>query len=46
MKRNIHALQVLVGKPEGKRQIERRRYIWKDNIKIRLKKLDGKSGVD
>jgi hypothetical protein len=46
MEENRHALQVLVGKPEGKRQLERRRCIWEENIKILLKKLDGKSGVD
>ena len=46
MEENRHSLQVLVGKPEGKKQLERRRCRWEDNIKMLLKKLDGKSGVD
>jgi hypothetical protein len=29
--------RVLVGKPEGKKPLERRRHKWEDNIKINLK---------
>jgi hypothetical protein len=35
-KRKVH--RVLVGRPEGKRQLERRRCRWKDNIKKILQK--------
>ena len=31
--------RVLVGKPEGKRPLERPRYRWVDNIKMDLQKM-------
>jgi hypothetical protein len=37
MMRNAH--KILVGKPEGKRQLERPRYRWKDNIKTGLRRI-------
>ena len=35
------AYKVLVGKPEGRRSLERSRRRWKDNIKINLREWDG-----
>jgi hypothetical protein len=35
---------ILVGKPEGKRPVERRRRRWEDNIKMVLEEIVG--GVD
>jgi hypothetical protein len=35
----------LVGKPEGKRPLERPRRTWEDNIKMDLKKV-GSEGMD
>jgi hypothetical protein len=32
--------RVLVGKPEGKRPLERTRHRWEDNIKMHLRKWD------
>jgi hypothetical protein len=45
-KRN--AYMILVGKPEGKRPLERRRCRWVDNIKIDLRKIrwDGMDWID
>jgi hypothetical protein len=37
--------RVLVGKPEGKRQLGRRRRRWEDNIKMELQEL-GLGGMD
>jgi hypothetical protein len=37
--------RVLVGKPEGKRPLERPRRIWKDNIKMDLQEV-GCGGTD
>ena len=37
--------RVLVGKPEGKRPLERSRRRWKDNIKMDLQEV-GCGGVD
>jgi hypothetical protein len=34
--RNENAYKVLVGKLEGKRQLETLRYRWEDNIKMHL----------
>jgi hypothetical protein len=31
--------EILVGKPEGKRQLGRHRHIWEDNIKIDLQEV-------
>jgi len=31
------AYRILVGKPDGKRQLGRPRFVWKDNIKIDIK---------
>jgi hypothetical protein len=36
-KRNLH--KILVGKPEGKRQLGRSRLKWVDNIKIYLREI-------
>jgi hypothetical protein len=32
-------IQVLVGKPEGKRPLGRRRHRWKENIKMDLQEM-------
>jgi hypothetical protein len=42
-KRN--AYRILVGKPEGKRPLERPRRRWKDNIRIYLREI-GWGGMD
>ena len=36
--------RVLVGKPEGKRPLGRRRHRWEDNIKMDLQKVGGGHG--
>jgi hypothetical protein len=41
--RNVYT--VLMGKPEGKRQLERPRHRWEDGIRIDLKKI-GLRSVD
>jgi hypothetical protein len=33
------AYRVLVGKPEGRRQLERLRHKWEDNIKMGFRKV-------
>jgi hypothetical protein len=35
----VNANKILVGKPEGKKQLGRRRSRWKDNIRINLEKI-------
>jgi hypothetical protein len=40
--RGVH--RVLVGKPEGKRPLERPRRRWKDNIKMDLQEVRGSRG--
>jgi hypothetical protein len=40
--RGVH--RVLVGKPEGKRPLERLRRRWEDNIKMDLQEVVGGSG--
>jgi len=43
--RDVH--RVLVGKPEGKRQLGRPRHRWEDNIKMDLQEVGGGSwGLD
>jgi hypothetical protein len=42
-KRN--AYRTLVGKPEGKRLLGRRKHAWEDNIKLYLKEI-GWGGID
>jgi hypothetical protein len=42
-KRN--ACRILVGKPEGKRPLGRRRHRWKDNIRMYLREI-GSGGMD
>jgi len=37
--------RVLVGKPEGKRPLGRRRHRWEDNIKMDLQEV-GRGGMD
>jgi hypothetical protein len=41
--RGVH--RVLVGKPEGRRPLERPRRKWEDNIKRDLEKVEGGCGV-
>jgi hypothetical protein len=38
--------RVLVGKPDGKRQLGRPRPTWEDNIEMDLSKSDGVHGLD
>jgi hypothetical protein len=40
----VNAYNTLVGKPEGKRRLGRRRCRWEDNIKIDLREM-GSRGV-
>jgi hypothetical protein len=40
--RGVH--RVLVGKPEGKRQLGRPRHRWENNIKMDLKEVKGGRG--
>ena len=40
--RGVH--RVLVGKPEGKRPLERQRCRWEDNIKMDLQEVGGSRG--
>ena len=40
--RGVH--RVLVGKPEGKRSLERPRHRWEDNIKMDLQEVGGSCG--
>jgi hypothetical protein len=40
-----YAYRILVGKPEGKRLLEKPRYKWEDNIKIDLREI-GWGGMD
>jgi hypothetical protein len=40
-----NAYRILVGKPEGKRPLERPRRTWEDNIKMELGKI-GWGGMD
>jgi hypothetical protein len=40
------AYRIFVGKPEGKRPLGLHRHIWKDNIKVDLKKLGGGHALD
>jgi hypothetical protein len=42
-KRNVY--RILVGKPEGKRPLERSRHTWEDNNKIDLRDI-GWGGMD
>ena len=39
MEESINAYRVLVGKPEGKRSLERPRRRWEDNIKMDLREV-------
>jgi hypothetical protein len=45
MGENRNAYRILVGKPEGKRQLVRPRRRWKDNIKVDLREI-GWGGTD
>jgi hypothetical protein len=42
--RNVY--RVLVGKPEGKRPLERPRRRWKDGIKMDVREISSGGGVD
>jgi hypothetical protein len=39
MRKKRNAYRLLVGKPEGKRPLERHRLRWEDNIKMDLREL-------
>ena len=39
MEQSRNAYRVLVGKPEGKRPLGRRRHRWEDNIKMDLREV-------
>jgi hypothetical protein len=41
----MNAYRTLVGKPEGKRPLERTRHRWVDNIKTDLRQIGGE-GMD
>jgi hypothetical protein len=41
-----YAHRGLVGKPEGKRQLGRPRLKWEDNIKIYLREVGWRHGLD
>jgi hypothetical protein len=45
MGERIGVYKVLVGKPEGKRQLGRRRHGWEDNIKMDFQEV-GYGGLD
>jgi hypothetical protein len=45
MREKRNAYRLLVGKPEGKRPLERPRRMWVDNVKMDLLEI-GWSGVD
>jgi hypothetical protein len=48
MGQKLNAYRILVGKPEGKRPLRRRRRRWEDNIKIDLGEVgwDGMDWID
>jgi hypothetical protein len=46
MRERSGAYRVLVGKPKGRRPLERPRYRWEDNTKWIFKKWVGGHGVD
>jgi hypothetical protein len=48
MEVNRNAYRILVGKPEGKRSLERPRRRWEDNIKMDLREIewDGVNWID
>jgi hypothetical protein len=48
MGRKRNAYRILVGKPEGKRQVGRPRRRWVDNVKIDLREIewDGMDWID
>jgi hypothetical protein len=37
---NMNAYRILLGKPEGKRLLGRRRRIWEDNTKMDLREIE------
>jgi hypothetical protein len=39
MGKKMNAYGILVGKPEGKRPLERHRHRWEDNIKMDLREV-------
>jgi hypothetical protein len=43
---DTHSYRVLVGKPEGKRPLERPKRRWEDGIKMDLRKIGWGGGVD
>jgi hypothetical protein len=45
MEEKRNAYRVLVGKPEGKRQLGRPRKRWEDNLEVDLKETEG-HGLD
>jgi hypothetical protein len=48
MGKNRNAYRILVGKPEGKRALERKRCRWVDNIKMDLREIrwDNMDSID
>jgi hypothetical protein len=48
MGEKMNAYRILVGKPEGKRPLERPRHRWVDNIKMDLREIgwDGADSMD
>jgi hypothetical protein len=40
------ACMVLVGKPEGRRPLERPRRRWEDNVKMYLREVGWRGGID
>jgi hypothetical protein len=40
------AYRVLVAKPEGKRPLRRPRYRWEDEIRMDIREMAGRCGVD
>jgi hypothetical protein len=43
--KKMNAFMILVGKPEGKRPLQRPRHRWVDNIKMNLREI-GLNGMD
>jgi hypothetical protein len=46
MKEMRNAYKILVGKPEGKRQLERPKCSWEDNIRMCFRETSGSCGLE
>jgi hypothetical protein len=44
--RGMKRVQCIVGQPEGKRTLERKRHRWEDGIKMDLREVSWVCGVD